>query len=62
MYINPKKNRMGRPYNAAAGPMRNAAMLAKYKPHRVVAFPGGDGTKNMIELAEREGVEVRRVQ
>ncbi len=32
-------------------------MLA-HKPDLVVAFPGGNGTANMVELAQRAGVEV----
>lgn len=40
-----------------AGPMRNAAMLLA-RPDFVVAFPGGDGTANMKDLARRAGVAV----
>ncbi|MGY3588014.1 SLOG family protein [Bradyrhizobium sp. USDA 4350] len=42
----------------AAGPIRNAKMLADGKPDLVVAFTGGDGTANMIRQARAAGVEV----
>ena len=47
-------------YGKAAGPIRNTWMLLHCRPDRVVAFPGGSGTKNMIEQAEAEGVKVVR--
>lgn len=46
----------------SAGPKRNARMLQQELPHGVVAFPGGPGTKNMIELAEKAGVPVKKIQ
>ena len=48
-------------YSNYAGPERNRRMLREGKPDLVVAFHGGVGTKNMIELAEHAGVEVMRV-
>lgn len=42
----------------AAGPIRNAQMLREGKPDLVIAFPGGDGTANMMKLAREAGVEV----
>jgi hypothetical protein len=42
----------------AAGPIRNARMLREGRPDLVVAFPGGKGTANMVELARDAGVEV----
>jgi len=50
-----------RTYGKRAGMVRNEEMLAEWRPDLVVAFPGGRGTENMIDLAERAGVEVRRV-
>ena len=50
-----------RQFGTAAGPIRNAAMLARWKPHRVVAFPGGRGTASMMKRARAAGVEVTEV-
>jgi len=47
-------------HKKAAGPERNARMLAEGKPEGVVAFPGKDGTANMIDLATRAGLTVWR--
>lgn len=47
-----------REHGKGAGPRRNAKMLAEGKPDLVVAFPGGAGTRNMIEQAKQAGVEV----
>jgi hypothetical protein len=49
-------------YRNAAGPKRNAQMLAEGKPDLVVAFPGGTGTANMIGQATAAGVTVRRIE
>lgn len=51
-------NRHGR----AAGPIRNATMLADGNPDLVVAFPGGVGTAHMVTIARKAGVEVIEVQ
>ena len=40
----------------AAGPIRNRFMLDQYQPQVVIAFPGGPGTRNMIEQARRARV------
>jgi predicted polyphosphate/ATP-dependent NAD kinase len=48
-------------HGRAAGPRRNARMLAEGKPDVVIAFPGGRGTANMINQADRAGVPVLRV-
>lgn len=45
-------------YGKAAGFIRNKQMLEEEKPDLVVAFPGGNGTKNMINIAKAAGVEV----
>jgi hypothetical protein len=37
----------------AAGRERNARMLLEARPHFVIAFPGNDGTANMVDLARR---------
>lgn len=51
----------GTQYDAAAGHVRNQKMLDVEKPDLVVAFPGGDGTQDMIRRAEAAGVKVFRV-
>lgn len=45
-------------YGRAAGPMRNASMLAVHNPDLVVAFPGGSGTADMVRRARAAGVKV----
>lgn len=41
-----------------AGPIRNRKMLDEGKPDIIIAFPGGKGTANMIEIGEKAGVPV----
>lgn len=43
-----------------AGPRRNVRM-GQLKPHLVIAFPGGDGTAHMTDVARFHGIEVREV-
>lgn len=38
-----------------AGPIRNQQMLDEGKPDIVIAFPGGTGTKDMIDKAKKAG-------
>jgi hypothetical protein len=45
-------------FGKAAGPRRNKQMLDEGKPDLVIAFPGGDGTANMITQANKAGVFV----
>ena len=45
-------NRWGR----AAGPIRNGTMLRKFNPDICLGLPGGDGTLDMLDQAERAGV------
>lgn len=45
-------------HGRAAGPLRNARMLAEGKPDVVIAFPGGRGTDDMVRKAEAAGVPV----
>ncbi len=49
-------------YGKSAGPIRNRQMLDEGKPHIVIAFPGGRGTRNMIEQAEGAGVPVAKIK
>jgi predicted Rossmann-fold nucleotide-binding protein len=44
-------------YGDAAGPIRNRAMLRE-SPDAVIAFPGGNGTADMIRQARLAGVTV----
>lgn len=48
-------------HGKAAGPIRNQQMLDEAKPDLVLAFKGGRGTSHMIRIAEKAGVEVRKV-
>ncbi len=45
-------------WGPAAGPIRNAAILRNHKPDAVLAFPGGKGTADMLDKAERAGVRI----
>ena len=49
-------------YGPGAGYVRNKRMLIHARPDLVIAFPGGRGTANMIDIARRAGVEVRVVK
>lgn len=48
-------------FGLGAGFIRNKRMM-DWKPDMVVAFPGGKGTQNMVELAHAAGVEVVEVK
>ena len=48
-------------YGRVAGPIRNQQMIDEGKPDLVVAFPGGEGTANMVKLAKKHGIEVIEV-
>lgn len=48
-------------YGKRAGYIRNVQMLNEGQPDLVVAFPGGAGTKMMINLAEAAGVPVVKI-
>ncbi|MCK0154016.1 DUF2493 domain-containing protein [Alcanivorax sp. S6407] len=45
-------------HGRAAGPMRNRRMLHHGRPQALVAFPGGRGTADMVELARQAGLPV----
>ena len=49
-------------YGKAAGHLRNQKMLDEGKPDLVVAFPGGNGTADMVARARKAGVEVLVVE
>lgn len=48
-------------HGKAAGPIRNRTMIQEGKPDLVVAFPGSNGTANMVAWARQAGVEVLEV-
>ena len=45
-------------YGNAAGPLRNQQMLDEEEPDVVIAFPGGNGTRDMIDKARKAGIKV----
>lgn len=49
-------------HGKAAGVIRNAEMLKKWKPQIVIAFPGGRGTAHMVSIARKAGVHVHEVK
>lgn len=49
-------------FGNAAGPIRNKQMLDEGKPDLVVAFPGGNGTADMVKQARAAGVKVLEVK
>jgi len=53
--------RNGKPYNAAAGPIRNQRMLDENPIDVVLAFPGGRGTADMVKRATAAGIHVETV-
>lgn len=49
-------------HKKAAGIIRNAEMLKKWKPALVIAFPGGRGTAHMMSISRKAGVRVHEVK
>lgn len=50
-------------YDRAAGPIRNQAILDRYPNCRLVSFPGGRGTADMVRRARsKPTVEVIEIQ
>ena len=41
--------------------MRNEYILMDYKPRRLIAFPGGRGTADMVKRANHAEIEVIEV-
>lgn len=48
-------------HGKAAGAIRNQQMLDEGKPDLVVAFPGGNGTADMVRRARNKGIEVKEI-
>lgn len=46
----------------AAGPIRNEDILSKHKPKRLIAFPGGRGTADMVQRAKNRRGEVEVIE
>lgn len=50
-------------FGKGAGPIRNRLMPRLLpKIHRVIAFPGGKGTEDMVKVAKKLGIKVLRVK
>lgn len=49
-------------HGKAAGPLRNARMIAEAKPDICIAFPGGRGTADCVSKARAAGIEVIEVR
>ena len=49
-------------HGKAAGPIRNQQMLDTEKPDVVIAFPGGKGTRDMINRANKANIRVIEVK
>ncbi len=47
-------------YGRLAGPIRNQHMIDFGHPDRVLTFPGGRGTSDMIRRAEASGIPIHR--
>jgi len=45
-------------YGRSAGPRRNERMPIWWEPELGIAFPGGEGTSNMVDILEQRGIEV----
>ena len=45
-------------HGKGGGPIRNQLMLDRWKPDAAVAFPGGDGTADMVRRCRDAGVPV----
>lgn len=48
-------------HGRAAGPIRNQQMIDEGMPDVVIAFPGGNGTADMVRRAEAAGITVHRI-
>lgn len=53
-----RTRRDGSKYDAGAGPARNQRIIDKWKPSRLIAFPGGKGTQDMVKRARAAGLRI----
>lgn len=51
-----------RRHGRGAGPIRNRMMFKKHEPDFILAYPGGNGTADMCDIAIKAGVPVVQVQ
>jgi hypothetical protein len=49
-------------HGKAAGPIRNEDLLRKYKPKRLIAFPGGRGTADMVKRAKNRNGAIEVIE
>lgn len=49
-------------YKKSAGPIRNQQMINEGKPDAAVAFPGGDGTADMVARLNKHGIKTLKVR
>ena len=49
-------------YGRKAGPLRNRRMLIEWDADLVLAFPGGRGTQNMVDLAKEYNCKVVQIR
>jgi hypothetical protein len=56
-----RRRQDGTPYNALAGLSRNTRMLREGKPTLVIAFPGDDGTADMVRKSHMAKVPVLEI-
>ncbi len=48
-------------YGKSAGPKRNQKMIEEGTPDLVIAFPGGNGTADMIRRARHSNIPVKEI-
>lgn len=46
----------------AAGPIRNEEMLIEHSPKRVIAFPGRNGTADMVDRAKKRRGQIEVIE
>lgn len=56
-----KTDKRGRKYDALAGFRRNQQMIDEGEPDWVIAFPGQNGTADMVKRARKAGIPVFEV-
>lgn len=49
-------------YGNGAGPRRNGIMLRDGRPSHILAFPGGNGTADMVKQAREAGIPVVEIK